>query len=68
MLGSARAFTCFAGQIAARVGVEAFIPDYRLAPEHKFQPRSTMSSALIAALAAEGADRIVIAGDSQAAA
>src|SRR4051812_39860854 len=31
-LGSAQAFTSFVGQIAARVGADAFVPDYRLAP------------------------------------
>ena len=36
MLGSAHAFTHFAGQIAARVGADTFVADYRLAPEHPF--------------------------------
>lgn len=64
MLGSARAFTSFAGQIAARVGVEAFIPDYRLAPEHKFPAALDDVLGAYRGLVAEGADRIVIAGDS----
>jgi monoterpene epsilon-lactone hydrolase len=34
--GSAAAFTNLVGQIAARIGVSAFIPAYRLAPEHPF--------------------------------
>ena len=34
--GTAHAFRNLVGQIAARVGIEAFVPDYRLAPEHPF--------------------------------
>ncbi|WP_244197692.1 alpha/beta hydrolase [Caballeronia ptereochthonis] len=34
--GSAFAFRHLVAQIAARSGVKAFVPDYRLAPEHPF--------------------------------
>jgi monoterpene epsilon-lactone hydrolase len=34
--GSAYAFRHLAGHIAAHAGVQAFVPDYRLAPEHPF--------------------------------
>ena len=34
--GSAKAYRHLVGQIAARAGARAFIPDYRLAPEHPF--------------------------------
>src|SRR5579863_6612414 len=34
--GSADAYRNFVGQIAARAGAAAFIPDYRLAPEFPF--------------------------------
>ena len=34
--GSANAYRHLVGHIAARAGVRAFIPDYRLAPEHPF--------------------------------
>jgi acetyl esterase/lipase len=34
--GSAQAFRNMVGHIAARTAVEAFLPDYRLAPEHPF--------------------------------
>jgi len=34
--GSARAFGNLVGHIAARTGVKAFVPDYRLAPEDPF--------------------------------
>jgi len=40
VLGSAQAATNFAGQIAARAGVDAFVPDYRLAPEHPCRRRA----------------------------
>jgi epsilon-lactone hydrolase len=36
ILGSAKAYRNFAGQIAARAGAAAFVPNYRLAPEHTF--------------------------------
>src|ERR1700722_15924982 len=34
--GSAKAYRHLVGQIAARAGARAFIPNYRLAPEHPF--------------------------------
>src|SRR5882762_511725 len=34
--GSAKAYRHLVGNIAARTGARAFIPDYRLAPEHPF--------------------------------
>jgi epsilon-lactone hydrolase len=34
--GSAQAFRHLAGHIAASAEVAAFVPDYRLAPEHPF--------------------------------
>jgi epsilon-lactone hydrolase len=40
--GSAKAYRHLVGHIAARAGAKAFIPDYRLAPEHLFpRPRTT---------------------------
>src|SRR5437660_3359010 len=35
-LGTARAYRNFVGHIAASAGAAAFVPDYRLAPEHPF--------------------------------
>ncbi len=64
VLGSARAFTPFAGQIAARAGAETFVPDYRLAPEHPFPAAIDDALGAYRGLVADGADRIVVAGDS----
>ncbi len=64
VLGSAEAITHFAGQIAARVGVNAFVPEYRLAPEHPFPAAIDDVVAAYLGLVAEGAERIVVVGDS----
>jgi acetyl esterase/lipase len=62
--GSAAAFTNLAGQIAARIGVSAFIPDYRLAPEHPFPAATEDVWACTRGLAQKGYRRIVLTGDS----
>jgi acetyl esterase/lipase len=36
VVGSARAYQHFVGQVAARATVSAFVPEYGLAPEHPF--------------------------------
>jgi acetyl esterase/lipase len=64
VLGSAQALTNFAGQIAARAGVDAFVPAYRLAPEHPFPAAIDDAVAAYRGLIADGAERIVVAGDS----
>jgi epsilon-lactone hydrolase len=62
--GSAAAFANLVGQIAARIGVSAFIPDYRLAPEHPFPAAAEDVWACYRGLAQKGYRRIVLTGDS----
>ncbi|QKC85300.1 alpha/beta hydrolase [Mesorhizobium sp. NZP2077] len=64
VLGSAEALTHFAGQIAARVGADTFVPDYRLAPEQPFPAAIDDVVAAYRGVVAEGPDRIVVVGDS----
>ncbi|QGZ93729.1 alpha/beta hydrolase [Terricaulis silvestris] len=63
-LGSAQAYRLLVGQIATRAGVSAFIPDYRLAPEHPFPAAVEDVLSCFRALGAQGMRRIVLAGDS----
>ena len=60
----ARAVTNFVGQIAVRVGADAFVADYRLAPEHPFPAAIDDVVAAYHGLVAEGAERIAVVGDS----
>ncbi|MFB9979334.1 alpha/beta hydrolase [Mesorhizobium kowhaii] len=64
VLGSAKGLANFAGQIAARVGADTFVPDYRLAPEHPFPAAIGDAIAAYRGLVAVGAERIVVVGDS----
>ena len=62
--GSAQAFRHFAGHIASRAGVAAFVPDYRLAPEHPFPAAAEDVRACYFGLVELGFSKIAITGDS----
>ncbi|HEY4182685.1 MAG TPA: alpha/beta hydrolase [Kofleriaceae bacterium] len=64
VLGSAHAYRNFVGQIAARTRTAAFIPDYRLAPEHAFPAAIDDARRVYRGLAEQGARQLVIVGDS----
>jgi acetyl esterase/lipase len=64
VLGSAKAYRNFVGQIADRAKMVAFVVDYSLAPEHVFPAAVEDAKAVYLGLAAAGFSKLVIAGDS----
>lgn len=64
VIGSAEAYRNFVGQIAVRAKVDAFIPDYGLAPERPFPAAVKDSEAAYRGLVAAGISRNAIVGDS----
>jgi acetyl esterase/lipase len=64
VVGSAKAYRHFGGQIAARAKTPMFIADYALAPERPFPAAVGDAEATYRALAAAGIARIAIVGDS----
>jgi monoterpene epsilon-lactone hydrolase len=63
-LGSAHAYRNLVGHIASRAGADAFIPDYRLAPEHPFPAAVTDVEACYRGLVGTGVKKIAVTGDS----
>src|SRR6267378_8681857 len=63
-LGTAHAYRNFVGHIASSAGADAFIPDYRLAPEHPFPAAVTDVEACYRGLVDKGIDKIAVVGDS----
>jgi acetyl esterase/lipase len=64
VVGSARAYQHFVGQIVARARACAFVPEYGLAPEHKFPAAVQDARASFEGLSEQGFKRIALAGDS----
>jgi epsilon-lactone hydrolase len=62
--GTAQAFRNFVGHIALNSGTDAFIPDYRLAPEHPFPAAVRDLEACHRGLVDKGITQIAVTGDS----
>ena len=62
--GSANAFRHLVAHIAARSGARAFVPDYRLAPEHPFPAAVDDVLACYLGLRGRSISRIAVTGDS----
>jgi epsilon-lactone hydrolase len=63
-LGTARAYRNFGGHIASSSRADAFIPDYRLAPENRFPAAVRDIEACYRGLAERGINKIAVTGDS----
>ena len=64
VVGSSLAYRHFAGQIASRTGVAAFVPEYGLAPERPFPAAVVDAETVYRGLADAGYRKVAVAGDS----
>jgi monoterpene epsilon-lactone hydrolase len=62
--GTAHVFRNFAGHLALSAGTDAFIPDYRLAPEHPFPAAVRDLESCYRGLVDQGITKIAFTGDS----
>ena len=62
--GSAHAYRNLVGHIALSAGADAFIPDYRLAPEHLFPAAIMDVESCYRGLVEKGIKKIAVVGDS----
>src|SRR6202790_2389657 len=63
-LGTAQAYRNFVGHIALSAGADAFIPDYRLAPEYPFPAAVRDLEACYRGLVDQGITKVALTGDS----